>query len=128
MIINNWHFRHIWWYNIPKSQLKWCREIRWGLPLPLQWCCMGSNLVRFYDINLNSICQNKDVTVYVSLYMYFVFDLQFLFRGMISFTFLCGSLYLGLVILSWGNIYFPCSNPLFDWVDCFPVLSIIIRL
>jgi hypothetical protein len=31
------------------------------------------------------------------------------FRGFISFIFLCASIYLGLVILSWGNLQFSVS-------------------
>jgi len=38
LIFSLWYLR---WLDIPKSSFKWCWEICWNLPLPLQWCWMG---------------------------------------------------------------------------------------
>lgn len=40
------------------------------------------------------------------MFWYFKWSIRPFCRGMISFIFLCGSVYLGLVILSWGTLHY----------------------
>lgn len=105
-------YRYLWWFNISKSSLKWCREICWNLSLPLQWCCMGGYLVRFDIHFLFQSC-------IFSWFTKSMIILGFASRGLISFTFLCGSIYLGLVILSWGISYHLIAffSPFIIWFN-----------
>lgn len=83
--------RYLWWFDIPEGPFERRWEVCRDLSL-LYRLWLGCHLVRFKYNSQLSDSESENEILFLTL--------CFHFRGMISFAFLCASLYLGLVILS----------------------------